>query len=439
MSGMLKTTPAENSSVPELKRALGTVSLTFYGLGGILGAGIYALIGKIAGVAGNACWLAFLASFLVAILTGLSYAALGARFPQSAGASLYVHKAFDRKFLSYFVGYFVCLSGVVSTGALSRAFAGYASVFLPELPGEAWIFLFVAVLSLITFWGIEESSTFNIFCTLVEAGGIVLVIAAGVRFLGHVNYFSFPTPAEIGTLPAIGILQAAVLAFYAFIGFEDIANVAEETRDAARAIPKAILFSLLIAAVLYVLVALVAVSAIPVAELAQSRTPLLDVVQKGAPWVPEKLFTAVALFAIANSALINFIMSSRLLYGMAREGLIAGWFGQIHPGRRTPHAAIGFVFLISLALSLTGGLAALAGATSFLLLVVFTLVHLSLLRVQRREEAGEAVLRLPMAVPLVGIITSILLMFFVEVRALVSVLILAALGLLIYTRLGLRR
>ncbi len=422
-------TPITNQ--PTLKRALGLVSLTFYGLGGILGAGIYALIGEVAGSSGTACWLAFLVSFCVASLTGLTYCELGTRFPKSAGESVYALAAFRKQSFSYLIGFFVCLSGVVSTGALSHAFAGYAHNLWAGVPPVLWMIGFMVSLTLITLWGIKESSWFNIICTLIEGLGIVIVIAAGMKYLGSVNYLSFPeSPAA--ALPAVAVLNGAMLAFYAFIGFEDIVNVAEETHQPSVTIPWAILISLGISAVLYILTALVAVSAVPAAELAASKAPLLQVVQKGWPWVPVSVFTLIALFAISNSTLINFIMSSRLLYGMSREGLLPGAFGKIHPKFRTPHWSILFILAVSLALAMTGGLQKLAGATSFLLLVVFTVMNVSLIIIKRRDKNTDMSFSIPSWIPYAGALTSTALVLFVDLDSLTPLIILFVLGLALF-------
>jgi len=405
-----------------LKRALGLAHLTFYGLGGILGAGVYALIGKVAGASGTACWLAFLVSFVVASFTGLTYCELGSRFPKSAGESVYSLAAFRKQSFSYLIGFFVCLSGVVSTGALSHAFAGYAGILAGGVPTWVWMVGFMVILAMITFWGIEESSWFNIICTVIETLGVFIVIAAGVKFIGQVNYLEFPKgPDQV--LPITAVLHGAIFAFYAFVGFEDIVNVAEETKEPSSTIPWAILISLGIAAVLYILTALVAVSAVPVDELSDSQAPLLLVVQKGWPWVPASLFTLIALFAIANSTLINFIMSSRLLYGMSREGLLPGLFAKIHPKFRTPHWAILFILIVSLVLAMSGGLSQLAQATSFLLMVVFSVMNIALIVIKHRQKEA-APFQIPYWVPYAGVLSCLVLMRFVTWDAILPIIIL---------------
>lgn len=414
-----------------LKRNLGLFALIAYGIGDILGAGIYALIGKVAGLAGNGCWLAFVFSFVVALLTGLSYAELGSRYPRSAGASLYSLKAFNQPLLSYFVGFLVLMSGAVSMATVSHAFAGYFRVVLPEIPTWTVILLFLGALTVINFWGIHESSLTNIVCTMVEISGILIVIAAGLKGFGKVNYFEMAPPGR--EISSHAFFQAGILAFYAFVGFEDIANVAEETHEPAKSMPRAILASLGVVAIFYILTALAAVSIVPPSELAASSAPLMLVVEKAFPWIPRSLFTLIALFAVTNTALVNFIMGSRLLYGMAKEGLVPLWIARVHPKRHTPYRAIGLVLLIAIALALTGTLVVLAQSNSLILLIVFSIMNLSLMAIKLRANQPSSVsFQIPILIPLLGALSCFFLIFHVASRAWVTVLFLLFLGLLFY-------
>ncbi len=420
----------------ELKRSLGLFALIAYGVGDILGAGIYALVGKVAGLAGNACWLAFLFSFGVSVFTAFSYAELGARFPRSAGASIYSLKAFQRPVLSYFVGFLVLMSGVVSMATVSHGFAGYVRAVWPAIPTGVVIFIFLLTLTAINFWGINESSLTNMFCTVLEISGILMVIVAGLKFFGRVDYFEFVPPEGKAAAPAF--FQASVLAFYAFIGFEDIANVAEETQEPEKSMPRAILTALGIVTVLYILTAVAAVSAVPSGELAASSAPLILVVQKGFPWIPSGLFSLIALFAVTNTALVNFIMGSRLLYGMAREGLLPSFLGRIHPVRQTPYVAIGVVLSAATILAYTGTLVLLAQSNSFILLSIYFVMNLSLIVIKRRPGEPRARFQIPIWVPVLGCMSSIFLIFFVDPRALFTVasLLLLGLGIHLLLRFG---
>ncbi len=413
-----------------LKRSLGTVALMIYGIGDILGAGIYVLIGKVAGAVGPACWLSFVISFLVASLTGLCYAELGSRHPRSAGETVYSLHAFRNRALSYLIGFLVFLSGMVSLATVAHGFSGYLRAVFPQVPDALLMLFFLAVLTLINLWGIKQSSITNIVCTTIEISGLLIVMAAGMQFLGNVDYLSV-VPAE-GISPHFAFLQGAVLAFYAFIGFEDIVNVAEETRRPAQAIPRAIIAALIVAAIFYMLTAIAAVSAVPVAELSSSSAPLMLVVERGLPSVPRELFTLIALFAVTNTALINFIMSSRILYGMSREGLAPPVIARVHGDWGTPHVAILITLLIVVTLTFMEGLETLAQSTSLLLLSVFLVMNLSLIAIKYRSKGVRPAFQVPIWIPILGAAGCLTLIVFVEAKAFITVLILVLIGVMIY-------
>ncbi len=402
---------------PALARHMGLAALIVYGVGDMLGAGIYGLIGNWAGIMGNAIWLAFLASLVAALTTGLSYASLGSRYPRAAGAAYITHRAFGLSILSYVVGLAVVASGLTSMATQSRAFTGYLLGFLSAAPPGAaagagvWfacILGFVGVLSLVNFWGIRESTRLNALCTAIEVSGLFLVIAVGLAFWGSVDYLETPArSSDVSASLSIGlVLQGAVLTFYSFLGFEDMINVTEEVKDPRRSFPIAVIAALAVTASVYVAVAVTAVSVVPYAELAASSQPLVDVVARAAPWFPSGLFSIVALFAITNTALLNYVMGSRVVYGMARQGLLPAVFGRVHPTRRTPHLAIGLLMTIVLLLALPGDIRILASATSVLLLSVFVVVNASLIVLQRRAGEPPGVFEVPSFVPACGIVVS---------------------------------
>jgi amino acid transporter len=405
---------------PGLTRHIGLGALVLYGVGDMLGAGVYGLIGSWAGTMGNALWIAFLTSMTAAVFTGLSYASLGSRYPRAAGAAYITHRAFDRSLLSYIVGLAVVASGLTSMAAQSRAFAGYVcgfldyaplgsgSALLPEAPRAVWIgfiLLFIVILTAVNLRGIRESTWLNILCTAIEAGGLLLVIAVGLRFWGSVDYFEVPPPPEgHGVLTWSLVLQGGVLTFYSFIGFEDMINVTEEVKEPRRTFPIAVVLALAITSLVYVSVAITAVSVVPYAELKASGQPLVDVVRRAAPAFPTGLFSLVALFAIANTSLLNYIMGSRVIYGMAREGLLPSALGAVHPTRRTPHRAILLLMVIVTALALSGNIRQLALATSVLLLLVFIVVNASLIILKRRPGEPRGDFEIPSIIPFLGIL-----------------------------------
>jgi amino acid transporter len=241
----------------------------------------------------------------------------------------------------------------------------------------------------------------NVLCTLVEAGGLILVVAAGISYWGSVNYFA--TPAGLGSDPAsLLIMQGAVLAFFAFIGFEDMYNVAEEVRNPERNLPLGLILAMAGAALLYIAVAITAVSVVPWGELAEAPGPITEVVGRAAPAISPIVFTAITLFAVANTALVNYVTASRLIYGMARQGLLPAALGNVHEGRRTPHFAILALFLILAPLALIGTITELAAATVLLLLLVFMVVNGALFILKRREGEKPGRFEIPGFVPALG-------------------------------------
>jgi basic amino acid/polyamine antiporter, APA family len=402
---MRETLESEKMSAqePKLQRSIGPVQMALYGLGSMLGAGIYGLIGKAAGIAGNAVWLAFIVALVAALLTALSYASLGSRHPRAAGAAYVTGRAYGFPLLSFMVGLALVCSGLTSIATQSQVFAAnVAALFgLQHIP-VSWLALgFLLILTGIVFRGIRESMWVNVICTLVEAGGLILVVAVGASYWGSVDYLA--TPAAIGGDPAVLlIMQGAVLAFFAFIGFEDMYNVAEEVREPERNLPLGLILAMAAAAILYIAVAVTAVSVVPWQELAEAPGPITEVVTRAAPSISPIVFTAITLFAVANTALVNYITSSRLIYGMARQGLLPATLGKVHAGRRTPHLAIAALFLVLAPLAFLGTIAELAAATVLLLLLVFMVVNGALFILKGRKGEKPGRFEIPRFVPALG-------------------------------------
>ncbi len=390
---------------------MGLAALIIYGVGDMLGAGIYGLVGKAAKQLGNMVWLAFVVSMIAAIFTGLSYASLGSRYPRAAGAAYIVGHAFHKRALAYVVGLTVLSSGLTSLAAASRVAAGYFGNFVPGAPPLLVSIGFVVALALVTFRGMRESTWLNVVCTTIEVGGLVFIVLVGARYLGGgIDYLDATSVANpTGALGAGIVLPAAVLTFYAFVGFEDMLNVTEEVKDVRRTFPIGLIAAVLITTLVYILISVVAISVVPHAELAASEKPLVEVARRAAPWLPSSVFTGIAIFAVMNTALLNFIMGSRLVYGMAGQGLLPPWLGKIHPTRRTPHVAVLALTAIVLALVLAGDISSLARATSILILVVFVIVNASLIVLQRRPGEAKGALEVPWPVPAIGIVVCLAL------------------------------
>jgi amino acid transporter len=408
-------TAAEISSAPKLVRTMGLFSLVVYGVGDMVGSGIYGTVGKAAGSMGNAVWLAFVVSMVAAILTGLSYACLASRYPRAAGAAFVTNHAYGFPYLSYLIGMTVTASGLTSMATSTNVFA----ITLQSITGAPWILLVLAFLGFMTavnFWGLKESMWTNLVCTTIEVGGLLFIVAIGARYWGSINYFETPAATfdAQGQLVDHGLgvsllLSGAVLTFFSFIGFEDMLNVAEEVKEPERTMPWGIVLALAVVTVLYISVAVTAVSVVPYRELGAAPAPLSAICREAAPWLPVRTFDFITLFAVANTVLINYIMGSRMLYGMARQGLLPAALGRIHGQRKTPHVAIATLLVLVLILAVSGGDEAvkqLASATALLLLFSFLVVNSALAVLKLRPGEPHGQFEVPVFVPVLGIVVN---------------------------------
>ena len=413
---MSSSTQETKSGHTELKRAIGPKLLLLFIIGDILGTGIYALTGQVAAEVGGAAWLPFLFAFAVATITAFSYLELVTKYPQAAGAALYVHKAFGIHFFTFIVCFVVMSSGITSASAASRAFASnFAAGFGLEI-GNVGIMLialaFILLVMAVNFRGVSESVKLNVVLTSIELSGLLLVILISFWAIagGNADFsrvVAFETPEDKNVL--LAVTTATSLAFFAMVGFEDSVNMAEETKDPSKIFPKIMLTGLGITAVVYVLVSICAVAIVPVGELASNDTPLVTVVQTAAPGFPiSDLIPFISMFAVANSALINMMMASRLLYGMSRQQVLPPFLSKVHPVRQTPWAAILFTTAIALGLIAYVSLdpegsvvALLGGTTSLLLLTVFTVVNITVL-VLRKDKVDHKHFNAGRILPVIG-------------------------------------
>ena len=394
-----------------LRRGISRPVLLFFIVGDILGGGIYALVGEVGAEVGGAIWTAFMLALVLAAFTAAAYAELVTKYPRAGGAALYVNRAFGRPLVTFLVTFAVMASGIASASTLARAFGGdYLSAFV-ELPTLVVALVFIVVVALVNYRGIVESVRLNVAFTSIEVLGLLLIVVVGVAALAAGT--AEPGRAlefKPGQSVPILILAGASLSFYALIGFEDSVNVAEEVREPRRAYPLALLGGLVVAGVLYLLVTVTASMVVPTERLAGSSSPLLEVIQVGPlSGIPDQVFSAIALFAVANGALINMIMASRLLYGMSRERILPAIFGRVAERRQTPWFAIVFTTVLAMIVIATGDLESLANATVTLLLFAFILVNASVL-VLRRERVEHDHFRAPAALPVLGVIVSIALL-----------------------------
>ena len=393
-----------------LRRAIGPRLLLFFIIGDILGGGIYALVGEVGGETGGAIWIAFTVALVMAAFTAGSYAELVSKYPRAGGAGLYVHKAYGNAFFSFMIAFAVAMSGITSAATLSRAFGGdYLNVFIDVDVVLAALAL-ITLIALVNFRGIAESVKLNVGFTVVEVGGLLLIILIAVIAViqGDADT-SRPFEIKSGS-SLIGVaLAGAALAFYALIGFEDSVNISEEVKDPTRVYPKVIFGGLAIAGVIYLLVTIGASAVVPTADLSSSSGPLLEVVKQGPLGIDTKVFSAIGLLALSNGALINMIMASRLMYGMSREGVLPKPFAAVHTTRKTPWVAIIFTTLVAAGLILEANLEALARTTVALLLIVFTVVNATVLWL-RRDPVDHEHFQIPSAIPVIGVGVSIALM-----------------------------
>lgn len=382
-----------------LKRTLTLPLLVLYGLGTTIGAGIYALLGELAGVSGYMAPASFLVASLMAALTAASFAELSGRFPHCAGAALYVKEAFNSERLSIVAGLLVIMAGLVSASALVVAFAEHLHGFF-EFNTLPTIIVVCLLLGTVAAWGIAESVFIAASITVIEIAGLLLVIA-----VSHSSFAELPSRID-EFIPSFDgaswgpIYAGSLLAFYAFIGFEDMVDVAEEVKDVKRNLPKAILLTLGITTLLYMVIMLAAVLTMPPQELANSAAPLANLF---AHYTGSKgLIGVIGVFAIINGALIQMIMASRVLYGLSSRHLLPRLLCRINSRTRTPLIATALVTTIVLVLAATGELAALAEMTSLIILVVFAFVNLSLLRIKRRTPVPSNSISFPIWVPALG-------------------------------------
>ena len=390
----------------ELKRSLSLPLITFYGLGNILGAGIYVLVGKVAGTAGVYAPVAFIVASLIATLTAFCYAELTSRYPLSAGESVYIHEGFNRQWLSLTVGLLISLAAIVSAATIINGFVGYLQVFIPipDIPATIGIVLIIGGIALL---GIKHAVGTAAVLTLIEIAGLLIVIFVGADHIfvnGAVTQILPPTDLAIWP----GIFAGAFLAFYAFLGFEDMVNVAEEVKNPQRNMPIAIFTALAIASLFYFTVTYVSISVLSPEQLSQSKAPLSSVYETATGRTPV-LITVISMFAIINGALIQVIMVSRILYGMSRQGWLPDKFSSLSQHNGTPSFNTVVVTLIVLFFALWLPLIALAKLTSFIILIVFALVNLSLYFIKRKHPVYEGKINYPIWLPIAGTAASLLL------------------------------
>ena len=430
MADSTATAPQTADDDSGLKRSITGTQLFFYTLGDVLGSGIYVLIGLVAAAVGGAFWIAFAAGVTVAAITGSAYAELVTKYPQAAGSSLYVQKAFGNRPLTFLVTVSFLAASFAASGSLATGFASYFSELFDGGGPPALLvsLVFVAVLVLINFIGITESVVMNMVMTFVELSGLIIVMIIAVYYIAQGNAdFGTLTDISVSGNPGLAVLAGVALSFFAMTGFENTANVAEETIDPHTAFPRSLIGGMIVAGIIYVLVSMAAALTVPTDQLAGSDVALLEVVKQGIlPFSTDlmtTIFTIIALVAITNTTLVTLVTQPRILYGMAREDVVPGVFAKIHATRRSPWVGLLFSGLVVGALLVTGYAVTAAGGgidlvnrlalvTVVFLLAIYALVIVTCLKLRGHDE-DERAFRANTPLLVVGLVGNLAILYYV--------------------------
>jgi basic amino acid/polyamine antiporter, APA family len=403
-----QNTPGTGASgEPSLKRGLGLWLTTFYGLGVVVGVGIYVLIGALAGVAGTAAPISFLIAGFVAGISALSYMELAARLPEAAGEAAYVDQGFGSATLTLITGLVLVTIGIFAAATVSAGAAGYMAT-IAALPDWMIIAVIVVALGGVAIYGIVESAVFAAILTVIEIAGLVLVAASALiaepDLLTRLDEIAPPPVWSAWS----GIIAGSVIAFFAFLGFEDMVNVAEEIVEPEKTLPRAIALVMVVATILYLAVATICVLAVPVADLAAAPAPLALVAARGLPGAG-LIVTLIAITAALNGVLVQFILAPRVLYGLSRRGRLPAWFGHVAARTRTPVNATILTVVVTGLLAVSLPVVDLAATSARLILMVFVMVNLALVRIKQRDHqigGTRPAVTVPTAVPVLGAILS---------------------------------
>jgi amino acid transporter len=421
---------SQDAAEGDLKRGITGRLLYFYVLGDVLGSGIYVLIGLVAAAVGGAFWIAFAVGVTLATITGLAYAELVTKYPQAAGAALFVKKAFHNRPLAFLITVCMLSASFAAAGSLATGFASYFAEIWSLPPALLVTIVFVVGLAVVNFVGITESVVINMLMTFVEVAGLLIVLVIGIVYVAQGD-------ADLGTLtdfradgnPAFAIVSGVALAFFAMTGFENAANVAEETVEPERTFPRALVGGMVTAGVVYVLVSMAAALTVPGSTLAESDAALLEVVKTGILPVPvgamTLLFAVIAMVAITNTTLVAVVTQSRILYGMANEDVVPDAFSKVHAGRRSPWFSLCFAALVVCGLLVTGWLlngagvgidvvARLATVTVVFTLFIYALVIVSALKLRGTDE-GEHTFHASSTLLVLGIVGNLVLLGYVVI------------------------
>jgi APA family basic amino acid/polyamine antiporter len=419
----------------KLKKELNLLEVTLAGVGIIVGVGIYVLIGQATALTGNSIWLAFAIGAIVAALTGLSYAELSSMFPKAGAETVYTEKTFGKTW-AFVIGWMIIIGGSFSAATVTLGFASYFNDFFGTSMLLVAIVL-VCILSFVNFWGIKESAWIAIAFTIIETLGLLIIIAIGLPYFGKagIDYLAMPNGI-------VGVLQAAVLVFFAYLGFESITRLSEETKNAEKVIPKAILWSIAISTILYILVAIAAVSVVGWEKLSGNPAPLALVARTAFGASAYTIMTFIALFAAANTALLMLVTDSRIIYGMAKSGLLPKQLAIVHKDRQTPLTAILVAMILALGAISIGDIALVANITNFTVFVTFITINLAVIwlrydwpNAQRKFKIPVNIGRFPV-LPMFGAFACVFMITTFQIEVILGGFLIILAGLLFYATKG---
>lgn len=416
----------------ELKRHMGLFQLTMYGTGLILGAGIYVLIGEAAGFAGDAVWVSFVLGSIVALFAGFSYAELSSVFPKVPAEYIFIKNAFKNNFFAFLIGWLIAITSIITAATVALGFGGYFSEFV-NIPIIISAVGLLVVLSIVNFVGIRESAFTNTIFTIIEISGLILIIVIGFTFINPepVNYIESPSGFT-------GIAGAFVLVFFAFIGFEAIANISEEVKKPKKNLPIAIVLSVVISGMIYILVSLAVVRVMNWEELATSSAPFALVAERALGPNAHILLSSIALFAITNTVLITLVTGSRIFYGLAREQIFPVILKKIHLKTKTPWVAIVVIMATSIVFTMIGDIVIVANIAVFAIVITFASVNLAVIVLRYTEPDIERKFKIPINIgkfpilPLFGFGITIYMIMQFEIEVMLIGLSIIGIGAAVY-------
>lgn len=416
----------------ELKRHMGLFQLTMYGTGLILGAGIYVLIGEAAGFAGDSVWMAFVMGSIVALFAGFSYAELSSMFPKVPAEYVFIKNAFKNNFFAFMIGWLIAITSIITAATVALGFGGYFSE-LVNIPIIISAIGLLVILSIVNFIGIKESALTNTIFTIIEAAGLILIIVIGFTFADPepVNYTESPSGFS-------GIVIAFVLIFFAFIGFEAIANISEEVKNPKKTLPRAIILSVLISGIIYILVSLAVVRVVNWEELATSSAPFALVAERALGPEAHILLSSIALFAITNTVLITLVTGSRIFYGMAREKVFPSILEKIHFKTKTPWMAVIVIMVASIIFTLGGDIVIVANIAVFAIVITFGAINLTVIVLRYTGPDIERKFRVPINIgkfpilPLFGLGITVYMAFQFEIEVVLAEVVIIGIGAIFY-------